>query len=101
MTPDARRLLDSIRAAGSLEITDSDPLQPVAQELFALRLVRKVGLNTWKEKRHVAPGTLTRVKTTDGATPDIIPSGSRSGLIPPAVTSDPRITRTPRTDPRK
>jgi hypothetical protein len=100
MTPDAQRLLDSIRSAGSLQITENDPLHPVALELFKLRLVRFVG-GVWKEKRHVAPGHLTRAKTTDSATPVIVSSGSRSGLIPPVVTEDGRINRTPRTDPRK
>ena len=38
------------------------------------------------------PG-VTRAKTTDSATPVIVPSGSTSGLIPPSVTDDPRITK--------
>lgn len=91
----ALALLEAIRAANGYESMADDSQRPLVIELLDAGLVRKVseGLSIGVKPVAFRPATRTSAKTTDSATPNITASGSTSGLIPPKVTDDPRITK--------
>lgn len=96
MTPEAKTLLDAIIAANGYESKADDPQRPLINELLAAKGIRIVtsGLTLFvKPARVTIAVSPARGKTTDSATPTIQPIGSTSGLIPPKVTDDPRITK--------
>lgn len=102
MSPEAETLLETIRTAGTYESKAGDPQGVYVHELFAANAIRIAEVISHRSGRTLVykvhnpdephPGVVHR-KTTDSATPTIVPSGSTSGLIPPKITDDPRITK--------